>query len=273
MSICSGNTSNLNYLRKRCAEYTDKDLLKYFLVEEEEYTDEAIEIFKQEFERRGKSIQALLEEESDETGSLEHQIYQSRIGWYGVNEDISGNTFLTSKGLFFVPERIFPRGSYPYGLGAMHLGAIGLIFDEVVKASTEKISIIRIDQKNTPFSLITKILDRSVGVKISEILHVDYWVNGSIDIKYDSDLDFRLFFKRDEMYNFVDWLTLHNIPAAKKETTMERFLGILRRKPKSIQAKPESLSNKLLELKNVFEDGLITKDEYAAKRQKILDQY
>ena len=266
-------SSNLriDYLKKKCAEYSDTELLRFIFLESTDFIDEAIEVFKQEFEKRNKTIQSLIEEEAYKSGSIESIVYQSK--YTGLNEDVRGVTYLTTKGLFFIPERIFRTGTYPYGVGIMYLGAIGVVFDEIMKSFSDKETIIEIKQKNTPISLITRIMDCSFGIKINEIIYAEYSANGLIGIACKNSKKFTISFDKSNLDKIISWLKSHSISNTRKKSMSERLFEKLKRKFQFNQYKSEPLSNKLRELKNAYEDGLITKHDYDEKRKNILDQY
>jgi len=69
------------YLRKKCADFSTTDLLRYIFLQTDEFIPEAVEILKEELERRQGDIRQLIEKEVLRTGGVESVLHLPNRSW------------------------------------------------------------------------------------------------------------------------------------------------------------------------------------------------
>jgi len=213
---------DLEYLKKRFADYSTTDLLRCIFLETENFTPEAMKIFKDEVERREGEIEGLISKEATCTGSIEYVFKQTIFHETREENQITGNTYLTSKGLFFIPESIFKTSTYRtfLSIGVMELRLLGLVIDEDVLSLTIKES-----NKKLPLSMLTSMMPYSFGILIHEIKNVTYSNNGRIQAENYDDEQETLSVARSDLPTILSWLNLHNVPYSKKISLLSKLFG------------------------------------------------
>lgn len=265
----------MSYLKKKCMGYSISDLLKHVLLQEDGFVPEAIEIFRNELQRREIDIQDLLKKESLKTGSVELIVPRTGFYYAGLKQSITGNIYCTSNGLFFIPKKIVEEGSYLYGIAASKLGMLGLVIDEIMYSYTRKESEVDLKGKKLPFSLLSQILEHSYAAYLKEITHVICWKKGTVRINKHGDKEVTLSFSKSKMLPLTQWFKHHGISYSVKKTIKEIVSGKIKGKKRSpyktIHTDP--LAKRLQQLKKAFDEGLISEKEYIAKRKRIIDDY
>jgi len=213
---------DLEYLKKRLADYSTTDLLRHIFLETENFTPEAMKIFKDEVERREGEIEGLISKEATRTGVIEYVVKQTIFHETREENQITGNTYLTSKGLFFIPESIFKTSAYRtfLSIGVMELRLLGLVIDEDVLSLTIKES-----NKKLPLSMLTSIMPYSFCILIHEIKNVTYSNNGRIQTENYDDEQETLSVARSDLPTILSWLNLHNAPYSKNISLLSKLFG------------------------------------------------
>ena len=199
---------DLDYIRKITSEYTTEELVEYILVKSNELVPEALSIVKEEYRKREGDINNLIKNANSISGEIEYIIEETRIYSYKSNrvtqEFILGNLHLTSKGIYFIPQKA--QKDFGYSLGLFGLLGVGLSFI-AGKLSEEKLS----NNKNLPLSLLTKYIEDSFLIKIENIKAIKYWESGRIYIKEEDTNGEAFNIVKDKIPLLKSWATLHNL--------------------------------------------------------------
>jgi hypothetical protein len=251
---------NIDYLKQKCADFSDTELLRFIFLENTDYVDDAILVFKQEFEKRATSINSLIEDEKIKSG---------------LTEFVIGGIFLTSNGMFFVPNKTVEEGyfyDYPYGVATSIMGPLGIVFDEFFKSISQKEKVIKID-KNLPVSLLSRLTD-SISIYSKNIKGITYTAKGKITIGLRNKMkEFTFYIDKEHLNKFLSWIDLHNLANIKKDSPREILSKWIKARINSARSHSTPLQLKLQELKKLYDEGLITQTDYDRKRQEILDRY
>lgn len=213
---------DLDYIRKITSEYTTEELLEYILVKSNELVPEALSIVKEEYKKREGDINNLIKNENSISGEIEYIIEETRIYSYKSNrvtqEFIFGNLHLTSKGIYFIPQKA--QKDFGYSLGLLGLLGVGLSFI-AGKLSEEKLS----NNKNLPLSLLTKYIEDSYGIKIENIQSIKYWESGKIYIE-KKDINGKDFYiGKNKIQLLETWVTSHNLSFILCKGFFEKLFG------------------------------------------------
>jgi hypothetical protein len=169
------------YLKKVYSDYSTDQLVRYILFEAADFEPEALEIIKSEFEKREGDINDLIQKENSRSGNIEFKIGDVICFDLPRSGKATGNLFLTSTGIFFIPSKFKKDPPVPYGAFLHSLGLIGIIFDELMLNLPAK----NLDKKkvNLPLSLLANYVEHSFGIENDKIKTIRYWQHGDINIE------------------------------------------------------------------------------------------
>ena len=211
------------YLKKKCSEYSIPDLIKTIYVQSHDFLPEALAIYTNELKKRVLDIKDFLTKEFLKTGSVEHTVPSVQTHIKNQNSTAEGNLYLTSNGIFFIPENVTNQIA-PYGVGAMHLGALGLILDEIILSVSKKDLSTNTKPKDLPLSLLVDIVEYSYAAYINQIEIIDYWTNGRFEINTRDNGKIRFILDKSNLDILKDWMVSHSIKKLQKQTFWQKLL-------------------------------------------------
>ena len=217
---------DIEYLKKKCLEYSTTDLLKFIFLQSNEFIPEALEVCKNELKKRESDIQDLFRKESLKTGSIEQTIPQVQTDYKNPDRTVTGNMYLTSNGIFFLQKSIVDEGMRTHGLGAYCSVFLGAIIDEIALSISKKDLSFDIENNDLLLSLLVDIIEYSYVTYITKIERIDYWLNGRFQIDtYDKEKR-EFFFEKSNLETLKSWIDSHSIRSLQKHTFWEKLFKV-----------------------------------------------
>lgn len=214
---------DIEYLKKKCLEYSTTDLLKIIFLQAKEFIPEALEVYKNELKKREADIQDLLKKEFLKTGSIEHTISHVQTAYKNPTRTVTGNIYLTSNALFFIQKNIVNEGILTHGTGAYLLGPLGLIIDEIALSISKKDLSFEIKDNDLPLSLLVDIVEYSYVAYIRKIEIIDYWLNGRFQIDTHDKEKRELYFEKSNLDILKSWIDSHSITSSQKHAFWKKL--------------------------------------------------
>ena len=203
------------YLRKVYSDYSTDQLIRHILFEAGEFEPEALEIIKSEFVKREGDINDLIQKENIRSGNIEFKISDVRCFDLARSGKLTGNLFLTSNGIFFIPSKFKKDPPVPLG------GLIGIIFAEL----TSNLPAKNLNEKkiNLPLSLLVNYFEHSFGIENDKIKSIRFWQNGDLDIEPIDGKSVGFALDKGKVNQLEYWLLSHNISSTKGEAVSKGF--------------------------------------------------
>lgn len=216
---------DVEYFKKIYSECSTEELLISILLKSEDFVEDALEVIKQEFQKREGDINILIKNEILKTGQNESVINNTEN-----HDEYIGNLHLTTKGIYFIPLRrksewlTYSIITYAIGVGWM----TGVIWDNMIIRSSEKYSEENLNtmakKEDLPLSLFARYFEHSYGKNIEDIKYISSSKLGSIRIFTNDEKTETFNFSKKDRLLIEDWVSTHNIHYNKRKRFFDKII-------------------------------------------------
>lgn len=200
---------DVNYLKKYYSACDTETLIKHILFQTDDFEPEAMDVIKEEYQKRAGNIEELIKSEKVKSGNIEYYISDAQYYNFEKKGYVTGQLFLTTEGIFFVPTHFKKDSPFLFGVFAHTFGPLAIIVDELLLHLPAKKT--KEEKSSFPLTLITRHIDYSFGFKTTEIKSMRCWKYGEINIEPFAGKSIGVLCTKDIVNQAQSWGTIHNI--------------------------------------------------------------